>query len=185
LIDYLEAQGFVTVLYKTPGGDVHGHINAEVRLTALGYAEVEGRKTSNLDSHQAFVARWFDPTVDHADEEGIKPAIEESGFSPLPVNAREYNGDVVDQIIVEIRKSRFVVADFTGHRGGVYFEAGLAIGLNLPVIFTCKSGELDRSHFDVNHMNHIVWTSPDNLHAQLARRIQATIGFGPLKGQAS
>jgi len=33
---------------------------------------------------------------------------------------------------------RFIVADFTGQRGGVYFEAGYALGLRKPVIWTCK-----------------------------------------------
>ena len=50
---------------------------------------------------------------------------------------------MVDRILAEIRKSKFVVADFTscgeciacdkcehiGARGGVYFEAGFALGL--------------------------------------------------------
>jgi hypothetical protein len=42
---------------------------------------------------------------------------------------------VDDEIIAEIRRSRFLVADFTCEpgkvRGGVYFEAGFAMGLNM------------------------------------------------------
>ena len=42
-----------------------------------------------------------------------------------------------DEIIGEIRRSRFLVADFThgdkGARGSVYYEAGFAYGLGLPV----------------------------------------------------
>src|SRR5712672_2679134 len=34
-----------------------------------------------------------------------------------------------DEIISQIRRSKFLIADFTGRRGGVYFEAGLAMGL--------------------------------------------------------
>ena len=31
-----------------------------------------------------------------------------------------------------------MVCDLTGYRGGVYFEAGFASGLGLPVIYTCR-----------------------------------------------
>jgi hypothetical protein len=41
-----------------------------------------------------------------------------------------------------------LVADFTGQRGGVYWEAGFAQGLGIPVIRTCKSDELWKLHFD-------------------------------------
>jgi len=150
-------------------------------LTAAGFAEIEGRALTRAESDQAFIARFFDKSLDDAYEQGIKPAIEDSGFLPIPVNAREYNGDIVDQIMVEIRKSRFVVADTTGNRGGVYFEAGFALGLGIDVIFSCKEGEFDKTHFDVNHMNHIIWKTPDDLRAQLTRRVQRTIGFGPKK----
>ncbi len=37
---------------------------------------------------------------------------------------------------------RFMIADFTGHRGGVYFEAGFAHGLGIPVIWTCREDQL-------------------------------------------
>ena len=35
----------------------------------------------------------------------------------------------MDRIIAQIRASKFVVADFTRNRGGVYYEAGFALGL--------------------------------------------------------
>jgi nucleoside 2-deoxyribosyltransferase len=152
-------------------------------LTAAGFAEIEGRAQARAESDQAFIARYFDATLDDAYEHGIKPAIEDSGFLPIPVNAREYNGDIVDQIMVEIRKSRFVVADTTGHRGGVYFEAGFALGLGIEVIFSCKKDHFDKSHFDVNHMNHIIWQTADDLRKQLSRRVQRTIGFGPKRAK--
>src|SRR6478672_5340023 len=48
----------------------------------------------------------------------------------------EHNDNVNDRIISEIRSCQFMVADFTLHRNGVYFEAGLASGLGRPVICT-------------------------------------------------
>jgi hypothetical protein len=45
--------------------------------------------------------------------------------------------------MAEIRRSRFVVADYTGQRNGVYFEAGFGLGLGLVVIPTCRADEVD------------------------------------------
>lgn len=79
-------------------------------------------------------------------------------------------------IVAEIRKSSFLIADFTGDRGGVYFEAGFAKGLGIPVIFSCKKGEwTDKLHFDTRQYNHIIWETPTDLAVKLQNRIAATI----------
>ena len=71
---------------------------------------------------------------------------------------------MADEIIAEIRRSRFLVADFThgedGARGGVYYEAGFANGLGIKVIHTCREDAVRTLHFDTSHINHIVWRSP-------------------------
>jgi hypothetical protein len=186
LMDYLASRGFVAIVAKRPARIESAPItDVELRLTAEGYAEIEGREASNLESDQVFVAMSFDPKYLPHYVDAIKPAIEESGFRSVRIDAKEYNGDLVDEIIVEVRKSRFVVADTAGHRGGVYFEAGYARTLGFEVIFSCPEGEFDHTHFDVSHMNHIVWKTTADLREKLARRIQSTIGFGPLKGRPS
>ena len=88
---------------------------------------------------------------------------------------KEHNNDINDEIIGEIRSSRFIVADFTGNRGGVYYEAGFANGLNIPVIHMCKKEELKKVHFDVNHRNIIDWKTGEELYERLLNRIKATI----------
>lgn len=47
----------------------------------------------------------------------------------MMIGSKEHSNKIDDEIIGEIRRSAFIVADFTGHRGGVYFEAGFAMGL--------------------------------------------------------
>jgi len=61
----------------------------------------------------------------------------------------EHINKIGDEIISQIRRSKFLIADFTGHRGGVYFEAGLAMGLGLLVFWTCRRDDLDKLHFDI------------------------------------
>ena len=91
------------------------------------------------------------------------------------MDLKEHNDKICDAIVAEIRKSRFVVADFTGHRGGVYFEAGFALGLGIPVIWTCKKEELPKTHFDTRQYNHIDWENEGDLFIRLKNRIEATI----------
>jgi hypothetical protein len=66
-------------------------------------------------------------------------------------------------------------------RGGVYYEAGFAQGLNIPVIWVCRLDVIDHVHFDTRQFNHITWTDPQDLYAKLKNRIGAVIGDGPLK----
>ncbi len=99
---------------------------------------------------------------------------------PFRVDKKEHNDKVDDLIIASIKESRFVVADFTGHRGGVYFEAGFAMGLGLPVIWSCRQDEVEKLHFDIRQYNCVTWTTAAELQEKLYNRIRATIGVGPL-----
>ena len=91
---------------------------------------------SNLDIAQAFVAMWFDDSMDEVYEKGILPAIEKCGFKAKKIALDLAVDKIDDAIIAEIRRSRFLVADFThgvkGARGGVYYEAGFAHGIGIP-----------------------------------------------------
>ena len=154
----------------------------DARVTVTGYTRIEEQRT-NLDSSQVFVAMWFHESTDEALEAGIEPAIRDAGYKPFRVDQKEHINKIDDEIIAGIRRSKVVVADFThgddGARGGVYYEAGFAHGLNLPVLFTCRKDMMKTLHFDTNHFNHIVWTDPADLREKLKNRILAVIGEGP------
>jgi len=178
LLDYLRKRGWLEE--DAAAGDQYIlTIDGHARL-----AELEGRDTG---SSRAFVAMWFDPSMNDAWERGIKPGIEDSGYEPVRIDKAEFNDRIDDEIVAEIRRSRFLVADFTQDgdraRGGVYYEAGFAHGLGLPVIFTCRQDVIDDGliHFDTRQYNHIAWTTPEELRKRLADRIGATIGDGPLE----
>ena len=81
--------------------------------------------------------------------------------------------------MAEIRRSRFVVADYTGQKNGVYFEAGFALGPGLTVIPTCRADDVPKLHFDIKHLNTLLWKAPAELAEGLNRRIRAVIGIGP------
>jgi nucleoside 2-deoxyribosyltransferase len=109
-------------------------------------------------------------------EDGISTAIEALGYRSLRVDNKEHIGKVDDLIMAEIQESRFVVADFTGHRGGVYFEAGYALGLGLPVIWTCREDNIEKLHFDIRQYNCIKRATAEELREKLGNRLRATVG---------
>jgi hypothetical protein len=82
-------------------------------------------------SPTAFVAMWFSDYMMEFFSKHISKAIEEEGYVPFIISLKEHNEDICDNIIAEIRKSKFLIADFTGQRGDVYFEARFAYGLGL------------------------------------------------------
>jgi nucleoside 2-deoxyribosyltransferase len=105
---------------------------------------------------------WFNDVTHAAYNDGIELAIRDSGYRALRIDKKEHNNKIDDEIIAEIRRSKFLVADFTCEkekvRGGVYFEAGFAMGLRIPVIWTVAKESLADVHFDTRQYNHIVWT---------------------------
>jgi hypothetical protein len=130
---------------------------------------------SAASSTKVFVAMWFDPEMKPAFDLGFRLALEALGYQPIRVDWQEYLGRVDDFIVASIRESTLLVADFTGHRGGVYFEAGFAMGLGIPVIFTCREDEIEGAHFDTRQYNHLVWKDPADLANKLRTRIEATV----------
>jgi len=144
-------------------------------ITPAGWAYLESLRQSNPESKKAFVAMWFDTEMEKIYDGFIKKAIKSAGFEPIQIGRKEHNNDINDEIIGEIRNSKFVVADFTGNRGGVYYEAGFAYGLNIEVIHTCKEDQLKDVHFDINHRKIIKWSDGEDLYNKLLKRIKATI----------
>jgi hypothetical protein len=171
LAETLQAAGWVKLnpTFGESGG---------ITLTARGLeriAELE-RNIVGKESIQAFVAMWFDSSLDKAWEDGFEKSCSAAGgYKALRMDLKEHNQKICDAIIAEIRKSRFLVADFTGHRGGVYFEAGYALGLGIPVIWTCREDDLEKTHFDTRQYNHVVWKDEKDLFEKLKRRIEATV----------
>ena len=155
------------------------------RITARGRLYAEQKSKAIDASTRGFAAMWFDATMEDAWELGIRPAIAEAGFDPVRIDRVEHINRIDDEIMLQIRAARFVVADFTGHRLGVYFEAGFALGLDIPVIWTCRKDEMNDLHFDIRQYNCIDWTTLDDLRKRLANRIQATVGVGPRRSSES
>ena len=156
--------------------------NESQRITPKGWAYIDSLRNANPNSAIGFIAMWFDTSVNPVCE-AIHTAIDQAKYKPLRIDRHQHNNRIDDEIMATIRRSKFVVADLTGQRGGVYFEAGFALGLGLTVIWLCRKDELPNVHFDNRQYPFILWEADklDDLTAALKNRIEATIGRGPLE----
>lgn len=178
IINYLISADRLTSVTRTIGAHY-------VKISPTGWAYLDSIRNVNAESMQGFVAMWFDDGMREVYHDAIAVGIENAGYKPHRVDLREHNEKIDDEIISQIRRSRFVLADFTGHRGGVYYEAGYAKGLGLEVIWTCREDQLDALHFDIRQYNCIVWR-PDELSDFCRRiqfRIEAVLGRGPASSE--
>ena len=173
--DYLEQQKWMEFGSGSSGN----------RLTVAGHVRLAELEATHTPSARAFVAMWFDDSMSEAWEKGVAPAVRDTGYEPVRIDRKEHVNKIDDEIVAEIRRARFVVADFThgdsGARGGVYYEAGFAQGLGIPVIFCCRKDRLEEVHFDTRQYNHIVWETPGELRDRLAKRIAAVLVDGPIQ----
>lgn len=176
-----EADLALTVLTLKESGFLSFELHSPVyRVSPRGFMAVESMGGARSASPQGFVAMSFDVAMLPAYTLGFDPALRAAGYRALRIDNKEHSSSISDAILSEIRRSRFVVADYTHQNNGVYFEAGFAQGLGIQVIPTCQAGEIAKLHFDVRHINTLSWDDPPDLAHKLARRVSAVMGDGPL-----
>ena len=161
------------LLEEPPGRDPARRTS--FRITPDGWKRLRELLKISRDPNRAFVAMSFAPELLPVWENGMKPALINLGFNPIRIDQTHGEDKIDDRIIAEIRKSGLLVADFTGHRSGVYFEAGFAMGLGIPVVWTCKKDDVDNAHFDTRQQQHLLWETPDELREKLTNHIAAKI----------
>lgn len=147
-----------------------------VVVTSLGWEYLEQHSLALEDKTQAFVAMSFSSEMKSIWENAIRPAIEKAGYKAYRVDMEPHNERIDTRIIAEIKNSRFVVADVTEQKHGVYFEAGFAMGLKMPVIWCVKKSDLADVHFDTRQYNHVVWKDEAELQDKLYYFVCAIVG---------
>lgn len=132
------------------------------------------------ERNKVFVAMWFDEKMEEYYLNGYKVVSHENNYSCSRIDEKQYDGSIIEQIKTEISNSAILIADLTGNRGGVYYEAGIAKGLSMcghPIrlILTCKSDYFhgdNKPHFDVSGDNIIIYSDVDDLKSKLDIRIR-------------
>jgi nucleoside 2-deoxyribosyltransferase len=173
-MDSLYEQGF---LGEKP---LRTTVGTTFTLSAKGWIELDRMAKSGSESSNAFVAMWFDPSRNKFFD-AMNKAIIDAGYHAVRIDFVEHVNHIDDEIISQIRQSKFLVADLSGKRHGVYFEAGFMLGLGRPVIWACQKDELDDVHFDTRQYNTIDYADAEELRTRLQFRIESILGKGPHK----
>lgn len=127
LLGYLSQRKYIDWTSRGDG-------TAIIALTANGWGVIGDLKKDKEILNQGFIAAWFDASME-ASIKAAEEAVTESGFEAVCIKNKLFSDKVMDKALSEIRKSKFVIANLTGTRSSVFFEAGFAFGLNKDIIF--------------------------------------------------
>lgn len=148
-----------------------------VQLTPKALERVYELQKSRTNNTNVFIAMKFgEETI--ALREALKQAVSDIGYKPILIDEVQYNGQIVPEMLYQIRESRFVIAELSHHNNGAYYEAGYALGFGKEVIHICEEEAMSsKLHFDVKQVNTITYKADDlkGLKDRLIKRIQATI----------
>ena len=176
VLSHLSDDGLIEAIPKS-----HVGIDYEkITLLFKGWEYYERLKRGAVESRKAFMAMQYnDEQLDKIVDEIFKTAIEETGFKLRRLDKPQPAGLIDDRLRIEIRTSRFLIADLTHENRGAYWEAGYAEGLGKPVIYTCEKKKFEKlkTHFDTNHHLTVLWDTENmsNTEEELKATIRATL----------
>jgi len=122
-----------------------------------------------LSDNDVFVIMSFDKGQRDAFFVSIEPTLKSLGFNPVRVDQIQHNTTVTPEIMRQIERSVFIVADLTGERPNVYYEVGYAHRADKEVILLSKKDTA--IHFDVAAINRIEYEDYTELSSSLKKRV--------------
>lgn len=167
--------GLVSEGLIPPGVTIRTGAEASVTLSFKGWHKFEELQRGSSTGRKAFMAMPYGkPDVDNIVDNYFRIAVQETGFDLKRLDDVPKAGLIDDRLRVEIKTSRFLIADLTFDNNGAYWEAGYAEGLGKPVIYTCAKEHFNKgTHFDTNHHLTVIWDKEEPKKA--ANLLKATI----------
>ena len=106
----------------------------------------------------------------------IQPVCDNWRYGAFGIADVEFNGSILDKILMCIDKSIFVIVDLTFNNNGAYYEAGYARGKGKSVIHTCSKAwfEKNKVHFDVSGLNLVLYENDEDFKHKLKKRIDGS-----------
>lgn len=104
--------------------------------------------------------------------ERLLPKVAQFGYLPRMLS-HSTSGRQEKYSLELIADSKLIVADLTGQCPGVYFAAGYALGLNIPVLWTVNGRDAGRLIIHTEAIRPLVWNTAEELAAILQQRLTA------------
>lgn len=150
----------------------------KAQLTFKGWERYDELQRLTKDSRLAFMAMEFgNKVLDKIFNKVIKDAVLQTGFEIRKLDEEKKAGLIDDKLRVEIRRSKFLIADLSDDNNGAYWEAGYAEGLGMQVIYICEEEKFKKkkTHFDTNHHLTIKWKDDPDTLISFAEELKDTI----------
>lgn len=168
LLEMLQQEGFVRQCERPQNvleeynNTPYMRISNLLSPTLKAYELYEQLKKGKKATNKAFLALQFKGDLNQLFKNDLKKAVSQTGFILSTVDEEPKAGLIDDKIRLDIRNSRFVIADLTDGNKGAYWEAGFAEGMGKPVIYMCQDCVFEDGekgpHFDVSHHQCITWS---------------------------
>jgi len=170
----LESEGLIVI--REPEAMRAG---SRVFLTPAGYSAADARRVgaSTTGASAFFICRFIDE-LDALYVNIVEPLGQELELPIKRIKDIHHIDKIDDRICQEIRESQIVLVDLTEQNFNVAFEAGYALALEKPIVWTKKreGGSIDMP-FDIYTYNCLQW-DPENLdefRESLKYRIRAAL----------
>lgn len=174
---YFEQASLLSFANKKLVNSLQWSQEACFQITPKGWERIDELQKNHTNNRNVFIAMKFgDNTLKLRN--ALKQAILDAGYWPILIDEVQYNGQIIPEMLYQIRESRFMLAELSDHNNGAYYEAGYALGLGKEVIHICNEQAMrEKLHFDVKQVNTITYKADDleGLKERLIKRIQATI----------
>lgn len=138
------------------------------RLTEQGWSEAAAR-AGGRKLKSCFVLLSDDVDLCAEWSERLLPKLEQCGYQPRLFN--HPGTDNADNSMQQISESKLIIADLTNHSPEVYFGAGYALGINIPVIWTVNRSHAGKLFVQTQQIRPIVWDTAEELAAVLQQRL--------------
>ncbi len=130
------------------------------------------------DEHQprpkrAFVVMPFSSEFTDVYILGIREVAEQLGMIVERADNIEHNQSIPELIKSKIAQCDIVIADTSLHNPNVFYEVGLAHGIQKETILICRQAET--IPFDLGTINHIIYSNIVELREKLKSRLKATL----------
>ncbi|MEF3311491.1 hypothetical protein PV433_21660 [Paenibacillus sp. GYB004] len=164
-------QEFVHIIEKLREDRLIERAGSTIRLTDKGWQEAAAKAGGKqlkpcfviLADHEEMRTEWA---------EKVFPKLEGCGYFPRLAGKPEA-GKVGDDTIRLMSGSKLLIADLSVPSPEVYFAAGLALGLDVPVVWTVNRKEADRVPIQTDQVRPFVWDRAEELADLLQHRIRA------------
>lgn len=176
----------------------NNHLSMVPTLAGRLWYEEQTRQV--YEKKQGFIAMWFPSsesacrTVMEKVRQAMEEAIAAAGYTPYCVITDDSISEGIDdEIIAQMRRSRFLIADLTDEAGNqgrrnVYYEAGFAYGQELEIFYTCQEEHFEENGaaFDIQQRDILQWDvnreeGLDEFRQRLWNCIEARLGVGPIR----